>query len=87
MALQYWVGDRYIDLTRNQITRHETVLTLAPKALAVLTLLAKNQGSVVTQDELLDHVWKNSIVSPNTLQRSIAQLRKAFDDDAKQHVP
>lgn len=84
MALQYWVGDRYIDLTRNQITRHETVLTLAPKALAVLTLLAKKQGSVVTQDELLDHVWKNSIVSPNTLQRSIAQLRKAFDDDAKQ---
>ena len=84
MALQYWVGDSYIDLTRNQITRHETVLTLAPKALAVLTLLAKKQGSVVTQDELLDHVWKNSIVSPNTLQRSIAQLRKAFDDDAKQ---
>jgi len=84
MAIKYWIGDQYVDPSRNQIIRRETVQTLAPKALSVLTLLAKNQGSVVTQEALLDSVWKGTIVSPNTLQRSIAQLRKAFGDDAKQ---
>jgi len=84
MVRKYRVGDQDVDLSRNQITRGEEVLILAPKALSVLTILAKKKGSVVTQGELLDSVWQNTVVSPNTLQRSIAQLRKAFGDDAKQ---
>ena len=31
----------------------------------------------------MDNVWQDSIVSPNSLQRSIAQLRKALGDDSK----
>lgn len=84
MTSKFWVGDRHVDLSRNQITHNEKALTMAPKALSVLTMLAKNQGSVITQDKILDEVWKETVVSPNTLQRSIAQLRKAFGDDAKQ---
>lgn len=84
MTTKYWVGELYVDLTRNQITQKEKTLNLAPKALSVLTMLAENQGSVVSQEEILDNVWKDTIVTPNTLQRSIAQLRKALGDDAKQ---
>ncbi|WP_251357876.1 winged helix-turn-helix domain-containing protein [Kangiella sp. TOML190] len=86
MALQYWVGDYYIDLSRNQITYKKQPQTLAPKALAVLTYLAENQGKVVSHDALLDHVWQGTSVSPNTLQRSIAQLRKALGDDGKSYI-
>ncbi|WP_444924198.1 winged helix-turn-helix domain-containing protein [Microbulbifer sp. DLAB2-AF] len=84
MASQYWVGDFFIDLSRNQITRGEQSQTIPPKALAVLTHLAKHQRKVVSQDELLSEVWPDTIVTPNTLQRSIAQLRKAFGEDRKQ---
>jgi len=84
MASQYWVGDFFIDLSRNQITRHEQSQTIPPKALAVLTHLAKHQRKVVSQDELLSEVWPDTIVTPNTLQRSIAQLRKALGEDRKQ---
>ncbi|MCF6438420.1 winged helix-turn-helix domain-containing protein [Pseudoalteromonas luteoviolacea] len=83
MQQQYWVDDFYIDVSRNQITYQDHTQTLAPKALAVLTVLAKHQGEVLSQDTLLDAVWPDVIVSPNTLQRSIAQLRKAFGDDGK----
>lgn len=83
MAQQYWIGDFHIDLSRNQITQTEQKQTLAPKALAVLTYLAKNKGKVVSHDELLGAVWPNTVVSPNTLQRCIAQLRKALGDDGK----
>ncbi|MBD1582618.1 winged helix-turn-helix domain-containing protein [Pseudoalteromonas sp. S16_S37] len=83
---QYWVGDFYVDVSRNQITKREQAQTIAPKALSVLTYLAENQGRVVSQDELLDAVWQGTIVSPNTLQRSIAQLRKVLGDDGKEQV-
>ncbi|GHF94642.1 winged helix-turn-helix domain-containing protein [Thalassotalea marina] len=83
MAQQYWIGDFFVDLTRNQITQNQQPQVIAPKALAVLTFLAKNQGKVVSQQQLLDAVWPNIVVSPNTLQRSIAQLRKALGDDGK----
>lgn len=86
MAEQYWIGGFYIDLSRNQISQNQQSQTLAPKALAVLTCLAENQGKVVSQDELLDKVWQGTIVSPNTLQRSIAQLRKALGDEGKVYI-
>ena len=84
MTMKYWVGEHYVDRTRNQITHRENVQILAPKALSVLTLLAENQGLVVTQEEILNYAWEDAVVTQNNLQRSIAQLRKAFGDDAKQ---
>jgi len=83
MALQYWVGDFFVDLSRNQVTQKTQSQTIAPKALAVLTYLAENQGRVVSYDELFSQVWPDTIVTPNTLQRSIAQLRKVLGEDSK----
>lgn len=81
MAKQYWIGDYYVDVSRNQIRKESEPQTLPPKALLVLTHLAENPGKVVSYDDLLDAVWPNSVVTPNTLQRSIAQLRKALGEN------
>jgi len=86
MTEQYWIGDFFIDLSRNQITRNMQSQVIAPKALAVLTYLAENQGKVVSHDVLLTKVWQDTVVSTNTLQRSIAQIRKALGDDGKVQV-
>jgi DNA-binding winged helix-turn-helix (wHTH) protein/Tol biopolymer transport system component len=83
MAKQYWVGEFFVDLSRNQISQLGQSQNLPPKALLVLTQLAENRGKVVSYDELLDKVWPNSVVTPNTLQRSIAQLRKALGENSK----
>jgi len=83
MAAQYWVGDFFVDLTRNQITQKMQSQTIPPKALAVLTYLAKSASKVVSHDELLSEVWLDTVVTPNTLQRSIAQLRKALGEDSQ----
>jgi len=86
MSTQYWVGDFFIDLTRNQITQKTQSQTIPPKALAVLTYLAKNANKVVSHDELLSEVWPDSVVTPNTLQRSIAQLRKALGEGSQSYI-
>lgn len=83
MGKQYWIGEFFVDLSRNQISQLGQSQTLPPKALMVLTYLAENRGRVVGYDELLDAVWPNTVVTPNTLQRSIAQLRKALGENSK----
>jgi len=83
MTVKYWVGDFFVDLSRNQVTQKKQSQTIAPKALAVLTYLAENQGRVVSYDELFDKVWPDTVVTPNTLQRSIAQLRKVLGEDTQ----
>lgn len=86
MAVQYWIGGFFVDSSRNQITKNKKSQTITPKALAVLTYLAENRGKVVSHEALLTKVWRDSVVSPNTLQRNIAQLRKALGDDGKVQV-
>jgi DNA-binding winged helix-turn-helix (wHTH) protein len=86
MQKPYWVGDYLVDSPRNQITRSEQVQILQPKMFSVLNLLAQHAGEVVSHEQLMAHVWPNIYVTQNTLQRCIAELRKAFGDDSKRQA-
>lgn len=50
----------------------------------VLVYLYAHKGEVVSQEEIFNAVWPKAIFNPSSVQRCIAILRKAFDDDAKQ---
>lgn len=56
---------------------------LEPKLIAVLALLTKAEGELVTYEEMNQSVWPNVVVAPNALQRIIAQLRRHLNDSAK----
>jgi len=53
------------------------------KAMAVLVYLAEHTDEVVSKDKLIGAVWADTFVTDDVLTRCIADLRKAFDDDAK----
>ena len=55
-------------------------VALEPKAFQVLVYLLEQRGRLVTKDELLEAVWKDSFVTPNALTRIVAQLRRALGD-------
>lgn len=78
----YEFGDVTVDLRRVEIRRAGAVVPLEPKAFDVLRHLVENRDRLVTKDELLDVVWKDTFVTPNVLTRAVAQLRKALGDDA-----
>jgi DNA-binding winged helix-turn-helix (wHTH) protein len=85
----YQITNHIVDVARNQIIRDqgsidEVIQTLPPKTIQVLTEFAKSQGQVVSHDQLMNIVWQNTVVSPNSIQRCITQLRKALADDSKQ---
>ena len=81
--IEFYVGNYRIDMARSQIIAKDDILSMEPKVLQVLLILAENQGQVVPHNVILEKVWPDTIVGPNAIQRCIAQLRKAFNDDAK----
>jgi len=48
-----------------------------------LLLLADQDGEVVTKNDLIDGVWEGRIISEGTLTNTIAELRRALGDDAR----
>jgi len=73
-----------LDRRAGRLTNDGETIPLRPKTWAVLLYLAERPGVFVTRDELLDAVWPNVAVTPNTLNKSIAELRVALGDDARE---
>ncbi len=62
-------------------------VTLEPKVLRVLLLLARRPGEVVTKEELFRDVWEGAFVTEDVLTRAIGELRRVFgDSSAAPHV-
>lgn len=57
---------------------------LTPKAATVLHLLASRAGETVRRNEILDAAWSPGPASDEALTQVIAELRRAFADDARE---
>src|SRR5271170_4641677 len=80
----YRCGDFELD-TANRIFRKDgTEYTLEPKVFAVLTQLVMRPGELLTREQLLDAVWGHRYVTPSTLNRVIALVRRSLADDAEE---
>lgn len=60
-----------------------TSLHLEPKVMQVLVLLASHPGEVISKDRLLNTVWSGVFVGEDVLTRSISEIRRVLDDDAR----
>ena len=58
-----------------QVKQGEQSIRLGPVNMRVLLVLLENHGRVVSRTELFEQVWKNQIVSDDTLTRCISDLR------------
>ena len=77
------VDDVVIDFTGRRLLRGGHEQTLEPKAFAVLALLARSPGRVLTRDEILDAVWGHRHVTQSVLNRIMSLLRQALGEDAQ----
>src|SRR5580698_8665196 len=76
----YQFGPFRLDPSRRQLTRDGVPVTLNSRAFEVLHLLARQQGGLVTRDEILAHVWRGVTVEENNLTVQISALRRALGD-------
>jgi len=56
-------------------------IPLPPKELAVLSLLVRNAGDIISKGQLIDEVWYGGNVSDESLTRCIYALRRYLGED------
>jgi DNA-binding winged helix-turn-helix (wHTH) protein len=80
------IGDWILHPDRNLLESAGAERRLEPKAVDALPVLVEGDGAVVSKEELIDRVWENRIISEGTLTNTIAELRRALGDDARNPV-
>jgi TolB-like protein/tetratricopeptide (TPR) repeat protein len=77
------IADLRVDSALDEICKEGRTIKLEPKSMQLLICLAERAGEVLSVDELLDLVWKNVVVSPDSVYAAVAALRRTLGDDPK----
>ena len=84
MSGKFEVGEWRVDPSLNAMSRNGTTARLEPKVMEVLVCLASQPGELISKEKILQAVWPDTFVSDDVLVRSISELRRVFEDDAKE---
>src|SRR5467141_1859160 len=82
---RYEFGPFRLDPTEHTLRRNDQVVALTPKAFETLALLVRSGGHLVRKEELIERVWRDTIVEEGNLNVIIHTLRKALGDDPREH--
>ena len=80
------IGDWYVDPTSSQISRDGETAHVEARTMRLLLVLAERKGEVVSIDDLLNLVWADVVVSPDSVYQSITSLRRLLGDNPKQPI-
>lgn len=78
------VGSWLVASSLNTISRKGTTVHLEPKVIEVLVCLAQHAGETVSKQTLFHTVWPDTFVTDDVLTHSISELRRAFEDNARE---
>src|SRR5215467_9746403 len=77
--------DRFVlDPVERILSFDGTPVPLTPKAFDTLICLVRNQGRMVTKDELLRQVWPDTFVEEVNLAVNISTIRKALGENPQE---
>ncbi|MDA2923602.1 winged helix-turn-helix domain-containing protein [Acidobacteria bacterium AH-259-L09] len=83
MQGDFQIGQWLIQPQLNRIVGAEKETRLEPKAMDVLVCLAEHGVEVISKERIIQAVWPDTFVTDEVLTRAIWELRKAFEDNAK----
>ncbi len=72
-----------VDVANAQAWQGKQLLTLRPRAFAVLHYLSTHPGQLVTKTEIIRAVWMDTVVTDDALVACVLELRKALQDEVQ----
>lgn len=84
--MKLYFNDIVIDVDNQELHRSGELLPVEPKVFGLLVFLAQNAQRVVSQDELLETVWKGRVVSDTTVAGCIKHARRKIGDDGNRQA-
>ena len=80
------IGAVCADPSLDEIVRDGRHIKLEPRTMRLLIYLAERAGQVVSVQELLAEVWRDVVVTQDSVYSAVAALRRALGDEATQPV-
>ena len=81
------VGPLMMDTARHIVTRDDRTLDLTAKEFAVLRYLMSRPGEVVSQEDLLEHVWdEHADPFTNTVRVTVGTLRRKVNSGQEDSI-
>ncbi|MBL8182841.1 MAG: PD40 domain-containing protein [Blastocatellia bacterium] len=65
-----------LDVAHKLLYRNETQVSLTPKAVETLIALVEHRGEVIAKDDLMEIIWKDTIVEESNLAQYLHVLRR-----------
>lgn len=78
--MNFRFGRFELDEQAGELRRDGQPVEVQPKPLALLALLIRERGRVVSADELFEALWPGVAVTPSSLTRAVSLARRAIDD-------
>jgi transcriptional activator of cad operon len=78
------VGAWCVNPASGQISQDGETARIEARTMRLLLCLAEHAGEVVSIDDLLNHVWSDVIVAPDSVYQAVTSLRRLLGDDPKQ---
>jgi TolB-like protein len=82
-SARFQIGSFLVDVSLDELSGDGKTKKIERRAMQVLEYLAANPAKVVSVEELLDTVWADVVVTPDSVYRTITALRRAFGDDPR----
>ena len=83
MSQNIKIGSYLFSPETGVLTIGKTTKRLESRTSKLLAFFCKNAGDLITHEQIIDHIWDGRFISPNSVAVVISNIRKAFDDDAK----
>lgn len=76
-------GEYSLDLNEKRLQRNGQTVALQPKVFELLIFFVGRPGELITRDELMSAVWKDTFVEESNLRFCIHSLRKSLGKDTE----
>src|SRR5262249_44742413 len=71
-----------LSVRKRKLTSNGEYIPLTPKAFEILLMLMENRGRILTKQEMMEHIWPDTLVEEGCLTQNIFILRRALGENA-----
>lgn len=82
-AQRFRLGDWLVDAGNHELIAEAGRVRLQPRQMQLLLRLAREPGTVLRREQLIEDVWEGRYVNDEALSRAIAELRQLLADDPR----
>src|SRR3954470_17823396 len=86
MAKIYQFGKFVLNVEERLLTSDGIAVHLPTKEFETLRMLVENNGRVLSKDEMMSAIWRDTFVEESNLAQYVSRLRKILNVDGEQYI-